>query len=154
MLQVASVLSVCCICFTHMFHLYVPNVHLFSDIRCIQVFHILEVCSESHGTRSGCWGMGRGEAGARAGASGRGVWRTWGPADGGVLVLIPAPGPARAERGGSVVGKEPWAQRQGQGVRVEALRGGWGRAVRASGRPCASHVRNKSQKVKIYFTNW
>jgi hypothetical protein len=52
---------------------YVPN-DLLLDVSCIQVFHISEVCSDSHGAP--------------------------GPADGGVLVLIPAPEPRlRGERG-------------------------------------------------------
>jgi len=43
MLQVASVLSGCCICFTHMLQVYVPNVSYVSDVCCIQVFHVASV---------------------------------------------------------------------------------------------------------------
>jgi hypothetical protein len=35
MLQVANVLSVCCICFTHMLQVYVPNISSASDVCCI-----------------------------------------------------------------------------------------------------------------------
>jgi hypothetical protein len=57
MLQVTSVLSGCCICFTHMLQLYVLNFWSVLDICCIQVFHIVSVwcCSESNETR---WVMG------------------------------------------------------------------------------------------------
>jgi hypothetical protein len=44
MWQVASVLSGCCICFMHMFQVYVPNILFASDVCCIQVFHVSEVC--------------------------------------------------------------------------------------------------------------
>ena len=37
MLQVVSVLSGCCICFTHMLQVYVLNVSSVSDICCIQM---------------------------------------------------------------------------------------------------------------------
>jgi hypothetical protein len=60
MLQVASILSEYCISFTHMLQVYVPNVSFTSDICCIhfmlQVFHISEVCSESH--ESMAWAPG------------------------------------------------------------------------------------------------
>jgi hypothetical protein len=52
MLQVASVLSGCCICSTYMLQVYVLNVSSTSDLCCSQVFHISMVCLESHGTRS------------------------------------------------------------------------------------------------------
>jgi len=38
MLQVANVLSGCCICFTHMLQVYVSNISSASDVCCIQVF--------------------------------------------------------------------------------------------------------------------
>jgi hypothetical protein len=59
MLQVAIVLSGCCISSTHMLQVYVLNVSSALDVRCIQVFHVSEVCPESHRTRLGCWGFGR-----------------------------------------------------------------------------------------------
>jgi hypothetical protein len=43
MLQVASVLSGCCIYFTHMLQVYILNVSFASDICCIQVFHVASV---------------------------------------------------------------------------------------------------------------
>jgi hypothetical protein len=43
MLQVVSVLSGCCICFTHKLQVYVLNVSSASDVCCIQVFHIASV---------------------------------------------------------------------------------------------------------------
>ena len=43
MLQVATVLSRCCICFTHMLQVYVLNVSFASDVCCIQVFHVASV---------------------------------------------------------------------------------------------------------------
>jgi hypothetical protein len=43
MLQVVSVLSGCCICFTHMLQVYVPNVISSLDLCCIQVFHVSRV---------------------------------------------------------------------------------------------------------------
>jgi len=49
--------------FTHMFQVYVPNISSASDVCCIQVFHVLEVCSESYGARrtrqARCPRMGR-----------------------------------------------------------------------------------------------
>jgi hypothetical protein len=42
-LQVAGVLSRCCICFTHMLQLYILDVLFVSYVRCIQVFHIAPV---------------------------------------------------------------------------------------------------------------
>ena len=42
-LQVVSVLSGCCICFTHMLQVYVLNVSSASDLCCIQVFHVASV---------------------------------------------------------------------------------------------------------------
>jgi hypothetical protein len=43
MLQIASVLSGCCICFTHTLQVYVPNILSASDVCCIQVFHVASV---------------------------------------------------------------------------------------------------------------
>jgi hypothetical protein len=58
MLQVTSVLFGCCICFTHIFQVYVSNVSSASDVCCIQMFNILEV--ENHEAWPGCqareWG--------------------------------------------------------------------------------------------------
>jgi hypothetical protein len=56
MLQVASGLSGCCICFTHMLQLYVLNVSSASDLCCIQVFRVSNVCLESHGDTA--WALG------------------------------------------------------------------------------------------------
>ena len=39
-LQVASVLSGCCICFTHMLQVYVLNISSASDVCCIQVVRV------------------------------------------------------------------------------------------------------------------
>jgi len=88
-----------------MFQVYVPNISSASDVCCIQLFHISEVCSESYGGHGG-----RGKPGARGwgtlGASGRRAWRAWGSADGGVLVLIPAPrSRPRRERGTVPLGR-------------------------------------------------
>jgi hypothetical protein len=47
MLQVVSVSFGCCICFTHIFQVYVINISSALDVGCIQLFHISEV--ESHG---------------------------------------------------------------------------------------------------------
>jgi hypothetical protein len=47
-LQVASVLSICCICFTHMLQSYVLNVLSTSDVCCIQTFHVSTFKVESH----------------------------------------------------------------------------------------------------------
>jgi hypothetical protein len=43
MLQVASVLYGCCICFTHRLQVYVQNVSSASDVCCIQVFYVESV---------------------------------------------------------------------------------------------------------------
>ena len=43
MLQVASVRSRCCICFTHMLQVYVPNILSASYVCCTQVFHVASV---------------------------------------------------------------------------------------------------------------
>ena len=43
MLQVASVLSSYCICFTHMLQVYVPNISYALGVCCIQVFHVTSV---------------------------------------------------------------------------------------------------------------
>jgi hypothetical protein len=43
MLQVVSVLSRCCICYTHMLQMYVPNVLSSLDLCCIQVFYVANV---------------------------------------------------------------------------------------------------------------
>jgi hypothetical protein len=48
MLQVTSVLSGSCICFIRMLQMYVINVSSASDVCCIQVFHVSDVCPESH----------------------------------------------------------------------------------------------------------
>jgi hypothetical protein len=58
MLHVTSVLSGSCICFTRMLQMYVINVSSASDVCCIQVFHIFDVCPESHrehGLDAGAW---------------------------------------------------------------------------------------------------
>ena len=65
MLQVASVLSGCCICFKHMLQVYVPNVSSASDLCCIQVFYVVSV-SCFGGMFRESWGM------ARAPGKGRG----------------------------------------------------------------------------------
>jgi hypothetical protein len=58
---------------------YVSN-DMLLDVSCIQVFHISDVCSESHGAPS--------------------------PTDGGVLVLIPSPkSRLRGERGVVLLGR-------------------------------------------------
>jgi len=56
---VSSVLDICCKCFiwmlfTHMLHVYIPNASAVPDVCCIkyfmlQVFHVSDVCLESHG---------------------------------------------------------------------------------------------------------
>jgi hypothetical protein len=61
MLQVASVSSGYYLCFTHMLKLYIPNVSSSSDVCCIQVFHVTNVCVsevylENHGGTA--WGRG------------------------------------------------------------------------------------------------
>ena len=64
MLQVVSVLSAYCICFTHMLQLYVLNISSASDVCCIQVFHVASVScfrgmfrqSLGHGPGAGGWG--------------------------------------------------------------------------------------------------
>ena len=43
MLQVASVLSGCCIYFTHMLQVYISNVSSALDVCCIQVFHVASI---------------------------------------------------------------------------------------------------------------
>ena len=43
MLQVASVLPGCCICFTHMLQVYVIDVLSDLDICCIHMFHVARV---------------------------------------------------------------------------------------------------------------
>ena len=40
MLQVASIVSGCCICFTHMLQVYVLNVSVVSILRCNKCFHV------------------------------------------------------------------------------------------------------------------
>jgi hypothetical protein len=57
-LQVASVLSGCCICFHTYVAMYVLDVLFVSDVCCIQVFHVARVssCSES---QRGCCQAGR-----------------------------------------------------------------------------------------------
>ena len=63
MLQVASVLFGCCICFTHMLQVYVPNVSSASDLCSLQVFHVASVsCLRGlfrEGALPGCQGKGR-----------------------------------------------------------------------------------------------
>jgi hypothetical protein len=74
MLQVASVLSECCIGFTHMLQVYVPDVLFVSYVCYIQVLYIVQrvrgrgaVMVARHWHRA----MGRGELGAdRQGAKG------------------------------------------------------------------------------------
>jgi hypothetical protein len=74
MLQVASLLSGCCICSTHILQLYVANVSFASDC-CIQVFHITSV-SCFRGMFKESWGHDP-DVGARGVAS-QGAGR-WGP---------------------------------------------------------------------------
>jgi hypothetical protein len=97
-LQVASVLSICCICFTHMLQLYVLNVLSASDVCCIQTFHISTFKVESHGGMS--QSPGDGATRAMGQWSGRAVHL--GSCGRGVLVLMLALGsrPLR-ERGGA-----------------------------------------------------
>ena len=70
MLQVASVLSGCCICFTHMLQVYVPNISSALGVCCIQVFHVTSVfmfpryVQRVMGAQLGRWGKGHGEPGA------------------------------------------------------------------------------------------
>jgi hypothetical protein len=67
----------------------------------LQIFHVSDVCSESHGARLERWEKGRGETGV-----GRwGARRAWGPADGVCSSSFEHPGPARTvrEKGGSGV---------------------------------------------------
>jgi hypothetical protein len=65
MLQVVSVLSRCCIYFTYMFQIYIPNVSSASDLCCIQVFHVASV-SCLRGMFRESWEHGSG--------AGEGVW--------------------------------------------------------------------------------
>ena len=128
----ASVLSRRCICFTHMFQVYVLNVSSASDVCCIQVFHVSEGCSESHGgmarvlvdwaRRARCRRMGR------ARASGRGTWARLGPMDEAMLVLITTPGSRpHGERDEWVAGRSRGRNDRGRvcaQARGEADRGG------------------------------
>ena len=115
MLQVASVLSSYCICFTHILKVYVSNVNLlhtyvaFKSLM-LQVFHVSEVCLESLGAWPDRRWMGRA---VRLGSYGHGVF-----------ILILAPGPACAEREEGIRGKE-------QRARGGARRMGAGYACRA-----------------------
>jgi hypothetical protein len=59
MLQVAIVLSGCCISSTYMLQVYVLNVSSALDVHCIQVFYVLEVCPKSHRTHPGRRGFDR-----------------------------------------------------------------------------------------------
>jgi hypothetical protein len=101
MLQVTSVYLVC-ICFTH-----VPNVSSTSDVCCIQVFHISEV--DSHGAQPER--RGRGKPRPADGACWGATIEVCGAPEvvrmehTRLVVLIPAPGPARAERGGGSGGR-------------------------------------------------
>jgi hypothetical protein len=62
-----SVISGCCVCFIHLFQLYVPNVSSASIVCCIQVFHVSEV--ESHGGHGlGAPGWGAASRGPAVGA--------------------------------------------------------------------------------------
>jgi hypothetical protein len=127
MLQVASVSFGCCICFTHMFQVYVINISSALDVGCIQVFHISEV--ESHGgtprlpAEDGTWrarASGRGVLGPTVGVrSAPRVVRT-GRARSHYVFRIP---PTQRERGGGQ-GKERRVQRGGAGVRTCGERGG------------------------------
>jgi hypothetical protein len=67
MLQLASVLSGCCICFTHMLQEYVSNVSSALDLHCIQVFHDASVSCFIDMFRESC-GHGL-DAGGRGAAS-------------------------------------------------------------------------------------
>ena len=112
--HVASVCSKYLICFRRMLHTSVSRCKCFVFQRYVQ---------RVMGARPERQGKGCGEPGA-----GRwGVWRAWGPTDGGVLILILALGSRLCEeRGGGVAGKVPQAQRQGAGVCVQELQGEWG----------------------------
>jgi hypothetical protein len=92
-LQVASVLFGCCICFTHMLEVYVSNVSSASNICCIQMFHVASLsCFRSMFRES--WGHG-------PSTEGRGVARR-GPIDGACLCSSrPRVSPTRRERRGS-----------------------------------------------------
>ena len=76
MLQVASVLSGCCIYFIHMLQVHVPNVSFASDLCCIQVFHVASVScfrgiwyvQRVVGARPGRWGKGHDVPGLADGA--------------------------------------------------------------------------------------
>ena len=103
MLQVTNVLSGCCI---RMFHTHVASVcskcfiNTYVTFKCfiLQVFHVLAVCSESHG-------------GNAPGSCGRGV-----------LVLIPSPGShLHGKRGGGQgegAAGAGWGKTNGGRVRV------------------------------------
>jgi hypothetical protein len=141
------------ICFKCMF----SNVSSASDVyvafKCfmLQVFHISEVCSESHGgtartpvdrdQQAGCPWMGR-----RGPAVGD-MWRAWGSADGDVLVLILAlrSRPCGEKR---IVSLGRSHRRSDKGrVRVQALRGG---RDGLHGRP-DTHVRPDVQALTTSF---
>jgi hypothetical protein len=102
MLQVASVLFECCICFTNMLQVYVPNISsLHSSISCCKCFVFQRYVQRVMWVWTGRREKGRGETGPADGAHG-----APGSCGRGVLALIPAPGSClQGERGG-VMGKE------------------------------------------------
>jgi hypothetical protein len=110
--HVASVLSGCFICFTHMFQMYVPCFNCFRRMLHLSV-SCSEVCSESN----------RGKRQARCWWSGCVACLSL--ADDGMLVLILAPGSRpRGERGGSWEGAAEAATGRGTCAgRGEAIKG-------------------------------
>jgi hypothetical protein len=79
MLQVASVLSRCCIYFTYMLQMYVLHISSVSNVCCIQVFHVVRRVrgAESDGGTTRCREWGRGEPRANGrGARCIGGWRS------------------------------------------------------------------------------
>jgi hypothetical protein len=67
MLPFAIVLFGCCICFTHMLQLYIPNVSSVSVVCCIQEFHVSEV-ERPGGARPRRRGWGAASHGSAIGA--------------------------------------------------------------------------------------
>jgi hypothetical protein len=141
-LDVSCVSHTCCKCMFQMFH-------LFSDVRCIQMFFMLQVF---YVVRPG---VSRGRADLACNALGGWWTRAMGPADGGVVVLwsgracpqllIRAPEcRPRKERGGGQerpVGAETRAKcTRGEGRRQTRRATPVSRRVRPSERPGASYA--------------
>jgi hypothetical protein len=110
-LQVAIVLSGCCICFTHMSRIYVPNVSSASDLCCIQVFHVTSV-SCFRCIFKELWGHGPSAGERTRRVRGRRMGRVvrLGSCGRGMLILTRLSGPTCAEREEGVRGKAGWAR--------------------------------------------